>query len=269
MHAPGLTLLAALAACAAALAGYPPPPKDWSAHMGALAFAVGHAKGLEEVKFTGRPPMYFFTSSTDKWCPAFAARTWNDAETLAAVAGYSPVLIDADVEKDLVEKLSVALVPSVVWADFDDDVVFIAMGDSPIDLLRIAAATGKDRCPDAHPASEGYAALQQQAGRLRTALAANDTKSAVSLVLAIRKVGLGADVQAEARRADARLSAEGEALLEKAKQHVAAKRKAEARKVLEQVVADFPADHPVGRRASEALAEVDGKRKPAPRPPGK
>jgi cytochrome oxidase Cu insertion factor (SCO1/SenC/PrrC family) len=35
----------------------------WASHKGDLPFIVGSKTGLEEAKFTGKPPMYFFTAT--------------------------------------------------------------------------------------------------------------------------------------------------------------------------------------------------------------
>lgn len=35
----------------------------WGEHWGDLPFVVGYEKGMKEVEFTGRPPMYFFTTT--------------------------------------------------------------------------------------------------------------------------------------------------------------------------------------------------------------
>lgn len=62
------------ALCAVTHAGDDPPAaggdtakaaaqKDWSEHTGDLPFVVGYEKGMKEVEFTGRPPMYFFTAT--------------------------------------------------------------------------------------------------------------------------------------------------------------------------------------------------------------
>ena len=37
--------------------------EKWGEHMGDLPFIVGYDKGMKEVEFTGRPPMYFFTAT--------------------------------------------------------------------------------------------------------------------------------------------------------------------------------------------------------------
>ncbi len=62
-----MTLLATLAIAASAvfaLAEEPAGEKDkWDKHRGDLPFIVGYAKGNAEAKFTGKPPMYFFTAT--------------------------------------------------------------------------------------------------------------------------------------------------------------------------------------------------------------
>ena len=37
--------------------------KDWADHMGDIPFLVGRAAGEAEADFTGKPPMYFFTTT--------------------------------------------------------------------------------------------------------------------------------------------------------------------------------------------------------------
>ena len=35
----------------------------WDEHTGNLPFVIGYEKGMTEVKLTGKPPMYFFTTT--------------------------------------------------------------------------------------------------------------------------------------------------------------------------------------------------------------
>jgi hypothetical protein len=259
-----IRMLATVAVLAgAAIAGDAKPTTDWTKHMGDLPFVVGMEAGRSEVKFTGKPAMLFFSSSTDEWCPKFAARTWKDKQVLADVAGYTPVLIDADTApKEMKDKYAVAIVPGVVWTDFEEKNVFMVMGDAPIDMFRMGADVAKERCPDARPPAEGYAALLDQKKKLDDAGAAKDVKAQIAAIVEIRKVGLGAAVQKAAADADLRLTKDGEAEIERANQLVAAKKKPEAKKALEKLVADYGPDHPVARKAQEALDVLSGKTKP-------
>jgi hypothetical protein len=254
--------LAAVAlASGLALAGDEKPAKDWTAHMGDVPFVVGMDAGRAEVKFTGKPAMLFFTSSKDKWCPQFAARTWKDKQVLEDVAGYTPVLVDFDAAPQaLKDEYAVAIVPAVVWIDHDEGNVFMAMGDAPLDIFRMTADIAKDRCPDAQPPAEGLAALLTLKKKLDDAATAKDVKAQLAAIAEIRKVGLGAAVQKAAAAADARLTKDGEAEIARAQGLAAAKKKPDAKKALEKLVADYGAEHPVGKKAQAALDELAGKK---------
>jgi hypothetical protein len=257
------TLAVAVVFAGAAFAGDPAPTPDWSKHMGDLPFVVGMEAGRAEVKFTGKPAMLFFTSATDKWCPQFAARTWKDKQVLEDVAGYTPVLIDADTApKEMKDKYAVAMAPGVVWIDFDEDNVFMVMGDAPLDMFKLGSDIAKARCPEARPPAEGMAALLEMKKKLDGAIAAKDVKGQLAAIADIRKVALGAAVQKAAADADARLTKDGLAEIVRAGELVVAKKKGDGRKALEKVLADYGADHAVGKKAQEALDLLSGKTKP-------
>jgi len=247
-----------------ALAGDPNPEKDWTAHMGDVPFVVGIEKGREEVKFTGKPAMLFFTSATDKWCPQFAARTWKDKQVLSDIAGYTPVLIDADTApKEFKEKYVALMVPAVVWLDFDEKQVFMLIGDADIEMFKMGGSeVAKERCPEARPPAEAFTALLETRKKLDVAVAVKDVKAALAAIAEIRKVALGAAVQKAAAVADAKLTKDGEAEIERAKGLIAAKKKPDAKKALETLVADYGADHPVAKTAQEVLDVLAGKAKP-------
>ena len=64
-----VTLGAAIGALAVLATTSPSPAADaaekekWGEHMGDLPFIVGYDKGMKEVEYTGKPPMYFFTAT--------------------------------------------------------------------------------------------------------------------------------------------------------------------------------------------------------------
>jgi ABC-type sugar transport system substrate-binding protein len=55
--------LGAAAAPGRAVAADEAERAKWGEHWGDLPFVVGYEKGMKEVEFTGRPPMYFFTTT--------------------------------------------------------------------------------------------------------------------------------------------------------------------------------------------------------------
>lgn len=54
---------AALAALVLPASAEETGPDKWAGHKGDLPFIVGSEKGTAEAKFTGKPPMYFFTTT--------------------------------------------------------------------------------------------------------------------------------------------------------------------------------------------------------------
>jgi hypothetical protein len=258
-----LGLAAVVLVSSLALAG-DAKPKDWTSHMGDLPFVVGMEAGRAEVKFTGKPAMLFFTSSTDEWCPKYAARTWKDKGVLEDVAGYTPVLIDADTApKEFKDKYCAVIVPAVVWLDFDEKQIFMLIGDADLEMFKVGGSdVAKARCPEPRPPGEGFAALMDLKKKLDAAATAKDVKAQLAAIAEIKKVGLGAAVQKDAAAADARLTKDGETEIARARDLVAAKKKPDAKKALEKLVADYGADHVVGKKAQEALDELTGKTKP-------
>jgi hypothetical protein len=244
---------------ASALADDSAPPVDWSKHMGKLAFAVGYERGMKEVAFTGKAPMFFFTSSKDPWCPKYAARTFTDAKFLENVADYTPVLIDADRKdsKKLKEKYAVALLPAVVWVNFDGESVFMAMGDAPLQMARQSADIAKARSPERREPGEGREKLIELRDAIRKAARGKQIRPIVDAIAALRKFGAGADVQLEADRIDIDLWEKGSKRIAQAQAHIAKRRKSRAKPVLEKIVKDY-GEHPIGKRAAGMLASLSG-----------
>jgi hypothetical protein len=235
------------------------PPVDWSKHMGKLSFAVGYERGMKEVAFTGKAPMFFFTSKKDPWCPKYAARTFTDAKFLERVADYTPVLIDADRKENqkLKEKYAAVLVPAVVWADFDGDSVFMAIGDAPLQMARQSADIAKARAPKRREPGEGRENLIELRDAMRQAARGKKVTPIVDAIAAVRKFGAGADVQLEADRIDIDLWEKGRERLAQAKAHIKKRRKSRAKSILKKIVKDY-GEHPIGKRAAEVLASLSG-----------
>jgi len=253
----GLAML--LLVSAFARADEPAPPVDWSKHMGKLVFAIGHERGMKEVAFTGKPPMFFFTSAKDPWCPKYAARTFTDATFLKLVSGYVPVLIDADLKENakLKEQYAAVLVPAVVWADFDGDTVFTAVGDAPLAIAQQAAEIAKDRAPEPREPGEGREKLAELRDALHKAAKGKDIRAMVGAIDAVREFGAGAEVQLEADRIDIDLWEKGDRRIAEAQQHIDKRRKSRAKSLLEKIVKDY-GTHPIGKRASAMLAALSG-----------
>ena len=233
--------------------GAPPPPKDWSAHVGNVKFVEGFEKGLDKAWNAGKPAMLFFTSIKDHWGPIFGARTWKDKEVLERVKGYVPVLVDADERGDLRKRYDVVVLPAVVWVDSDGNHLFAAMGDAPIELFRTAAATAQERVPDGPAPS--FLAARKAGEELRAALKAWDVRAAMRAIHDIDELKRPASLVEEARAAEAQIEKRGAGELAKAKALLEAGKKPEATEALEQVRKAY-GDHPVGREAKELLRSL-------------
>ncbi len=233
--------------------------KDWTQHMGGLAFVIGPKAGLEEAKFTGRAPMYFFTSHGNEICEKFGTRTWTDVKVREAIASYTPVLVDIDEHKDFAKQQRVGLVPSVVWLRLDGEWILETKGDSPLHYLHTIMGVAKGRAPEVEP-SEEYKALLVLAKRLGKQRKGGDEKKVYATVLQIRKARLGRAIQDEADAADDEIMSGPRARIEKARGLVANKKRVDALKILKKLVREY-AWHPVGEEAKAALEEIRTRRR--------
>lgn len=264
MRALGLSIVLAVSVLGtAALAQDAAPakkPKDWSKHMGKLAFTVGYEKGLEESKFTGKPPMLFFTKYDDPWCPKFATRSFSDTKVIELLSGYTPILVDVDAEPEAVEKFPLGMPPALIWLKWDGSHVFNFLGNAPLDLFRMTAEIAHDRAPDPKPPAEGYEPLLELGEKLDAAMKEGKVPEAVGHIAAIRKVRLGAVVQRKADAADAKLAKEGGAKIAEAEAMLAKRKRVPARKLLRQIEKEY-GEHSVGKAATALLDKHWPKRK--------
>lgn len=235
----------------------PKVPVNWTAHMGKLPFVVGHDLGMKEVAFTGKAPMFFFSSSKDKWCPLFAGRTFSDEKTLKMIEHYTPILIDADAKENaaLEAKYTILVLPAVVWADFSGNTVFVSQGDVPLEMFRSLAEIAEDRAPERREPAEGLAALIKLRDEMLEVAESEDVQAILAAIAAIREVGLGAAIQRQADSVDAELTKNGEERIAKAKALIEKRRKSSAKRILRKVIEDY-GEHPVGKRAAELLTSI-------------
>ncbi|MHC4861508.1 MAG: hypothetical protein ACYTDY_15610 [Planctomycetota bacterium] len=234
-------------------------PLTWAKHMGKLAFTVGHERGTKEVEFTGKAPMYFFSSKKGKVCQKFGARTFSDPKILKLVEDYTPILIDTDAEENKALKVDFAIVllPAVAWSDFEGGSVFMALGDSPVDVFRTMAEIARDRAPKKRKPGEGQEELEKLTEAMQKAAKGRSVAKTLAAVAAVKEFGRGAAAQLEAWRIDAELTKKGEERLAKAKALLEKKKKSSAKKILKKLVADY-GEHPVGKRAEKMLSSISG-----------
>ena len=107
------------------------PEKDWSHHMGKLAFTVGYAKGMEKAKADKKPAMLFITTTWCGWCKKLAEDTFSNEEVVKALGAFTPVLVDGDVEKDICKKFAAKGFPALRFVDAEGNVLGKMNGYAP------------------------------------------------------------------------------------------------------------------------------------------
>ncbi|MCE9637624.1 MAG: hypothetical protein K8T90_18145 [Planctomycetes bacterium] len=254
----------------AATAGFPAAETDWTKQMGGLPFVVGMERGRDEAKFTGLPPMVFFTSGTDPDSARFGAAMWKDDDVRAKVAGYTPILVDWDTADEAFRKKCHAdVVPTVAWLKHDETWIWACIGNAPADIFRKECEIARKACPKPNEPAAGMKLLPDLQKQFDDAAAAKDVKAQLAALGEIRKLRFGESFQTAARAADERLTKEGMDAIAaivpvfEDKKAPAAK-KAEAKKSLEKLADDYGPDHPVAKAARAAIEAASAK--PAPKP---
>jgi thiol-disulfide isomerase/thioredoxin len=120
-----LVLAAAPAACGrdAEVAAAPSAATDdakWVDDVGDVPFVIGLAAGTKAVAASGRPPMYYFTTTWCGFCRQMAASAFKDADSVARVTrNFTPILLDGDDRANaaLAWRYRVGCFPTIVFVD--------------------------------------------------------------------------------------------------------------------------------------------------------
>jgi hypothetical protein len=235
-----------------------PLPKEWSRYMGGVPHVVGYEAALEEARFAGRALLCVVLRYGDPESEALAL-SLRDRDVREKHAAYLPAIVDADAMGSFPHGDLLMGMAGLVYVGLDGDTIFQIAGVAPPEILRTVVEVPQARAPEPRPTPE-YVALEKERDVLRAALGEEDVRGALAAVRAIRAVGKGPAIQAEAGAADEALAEAGAERVLAARVLAAAKKSKEARAALEAVAADYEG-HPVADRAREALAAL-----PAPKP---
>ena len=105
--------------------------KEWTPHMGSLKFVVGYSKGVEQARKDKKLVMLDFTTTWCGWCKKLASESFTDAEVVKALDGFTCVIVDGDVEKDICQKYGVRGFPNVRFVTTDDKELGVVGGYKP------------------------------------------------------------------------------------------------------------------------------------------
>lgn len=232
------------------------PPKDkWAGHRGALDFVDGYERGMARVRMTGRPPMFFVTTTTCVFCRQLAGEAFTDADVVAELAHFTPVLVDGEAESGVAAKYSVSSFPTVIFADTTGKQSSQVRGYVATATFLEAARKARKECKAGTP-SKAYRELERADSDLTAALAKSDVKAALEAARRADDTGLDHPLAERARAERARLLQSGAERLVKADAARAAGKLEEARTELRKV-AEAYAGTDVGTQAERKLRALD------------
>jgi thiol-disulfide isomerase/thioredoxin len=103
----------------------------WADDVGDIPFVIGLAAGTKAAAASGRPPMYYFTTTWCGYCRQMAQTGFKDADAVAKIkANFTPILLDGDdkVNAGLAWKYRVQVFPTIVFADADGTARDVVVG---------------------------------------------------------------------------------------------------------------------------------------------
>jgi len=230
---PGLLVLALLPAIGTA------ETDDWKTRDFGPAFVHGYTEGMEQVRRTGKPPVYVFAASWCGACKKLARTEFKDAKVRAALEYFTPVLIDADagVDEAALDRYAVNRFPTVVFADSRGRIVKEYRGS--------AAASKIDE-------DVRDLAIRMTFDRLDAALVRQAPRRAFAAMADLRELRVCAEQARRVEKIRERVLAQGTKAVETATADARRGKRARARKRLETLESEY-AGTPVASAARKAL----------------
>lgn len=190
-------------------------PAAWEHHAGKLPFVLGFEKGMASVRETGKPPMYFFTTTWCGWCKKLAGESFVDDEVVKVLEKFTPIIVDGDTEKATCSKYGVTGFPKIVFADLKGEAVVSVGGYKPKAEF-LASAQDAAKKIKSGPTSKAMKALEEAKKELDQAQAKGKVKAALAAIAKIEKVGGENDIVTAATAAKEKLLADGKTRLDAA-----------------------------------------------------
>ncbi len=112
-------------------------PADWSEHTHGLPFVVGYERGVKAAEESGKPTLFFVTTTWCGWCKRLARDNFDDPSIRPLLEQFTLVLVDGDTEHAASRKLNPSGgVPHIVIQSPDGEVVQEITGYRPPDEFR-------------------------------------------------------------------------------------------------------------------------------------
>jgi hypothetical protein len=190
-----------------------------------------------------------------------AGSAFKDAEVIKSLANFTPILVDKDTEKDIVEKYHVGGIPDVRFADAKGEQVGAGiLGAIPTEQF---LAKVQDAAKKLKPgkASKDYATLMAAKADLDAALPKKQIAAALAAIAKIEKVNHAGPILDTAVEAKKTLLEDGQKRLDAAKAASSGDGKDAAVKELRKLAAEYKGTS-VGDDAAKLVKELDPPKDP-------
>lgn len=239
--------------------------KKWADLMGDLPFVIGYERGLKEVEFTGKPPMFFFCAT---WCAQsklMAAGAFKNADVVKALAGVTPVIVDGDTDVVAKRRYTVGKkYPVTIFASATGEAVGPQIFDltAPDKFLDLA----QQRVKQAKAGKPTKECLAQTAAKseLDAALPKNQVAAALAAIAKIEKINHPGSALDAAAAAKKQLLEDGKKRLDAAKVAAKGDGKDAALKELKKIAAEYK-DADVGTEAAKVVKEMEAAKDSPPK----
>lgn len=191
-----------------------------------------------------------------------AGSAFKNADVVKALSGFTPILVDGDVEKDICKKYGVSGYPNTLFADAKGEAAGPAIvGAVPTeDFLKKAQDFAKKVKPG--KPSKDYATLTTAKADLDAALPKKKVAEALAAIAKIEKVNRAGPILDAAVAAKKTLLEDGQKRLDAAKTSAAAADgKDAALKELKKLAADYKGTD-IGNEAAKLVKELEPPKEP-------
>ena len=110
--------------------------KKWAEHTGGVRFVLGYESGHALARKTGRPAMYFVTTTWCKYCRLMAKNNFDDGEVKKLLEAFVCVLVDGDAEERRARLFGAPGFPHVVFTAHDGERLADASGAQSVQRFR-------------------------------------------------------------------------------------------------------------------------------------
>lgn len=184
-----------------------------------------------------------------------AGSAFKDAETVKILSKFTPILVDGDTEKSVVQKYGIRGYPNTVFADMKGEAAGAPVtGAVPVEQFRAKAEEFAKKIKSGKP-SKDYATLTAAKADLDAAQAKKDVAKALAAIAKIEKVNRPGSILDAAATAKTSLLEEGRKRFDAAKAAAEGEGRDGAVKELKKLATEYKGTD-LGAEAAKIAAEL-------------